>query len=555
NIRRLLPQRSATARATNTATNPHPIGETEAATRAQARKMGLAFVASEIHDKNLTHEINFQGSVNVIEAALAQRVRRVVVSSSIAAYGIHPEEGTRLLDEDRFPRGNADKYYFYDSAEVEHFAEWTLRRQDVARGMAILLLRFPWVYGPHFNNAGISMMTRPLAQMARGSGRFQLLHEDDMATAFHIAVKSDLSGPYNVGPDGVTTVRDMARVHGQQLTEVPLPVARVAADVLFRLRLSPASSHWAIPEEPCISSARFRAATGWQPRLTTHEVVHVMLLQRGRPILCSGGELRRHEVAEAVLSPVTERLRQWCTLESARGSAQLEMAELEALLSQVVHAFIDGPAGDIHLEVHAANDAEAPTVVLVAPLGGHARALAPRIAELLRARRHVVAVDRPGHGLSHGRRGDAPRRLLDVAIKGAESYARRQFGTDVVVLDASMDGLARGESNGCRASVRSTARALGWRRAALKHLAAVAPLAPVPTRWIAAPPILARYPGARAQFSDPANDALGCLYVTARTAADALDEAWSRSAAGAPDVQRDHERDGLIRLPRPTVRR
>src|SRR3989442_2985984 len=73
----------------------------------------LAFVVAEIHDKELTHSINLGGSKNVIDAAHGAGVRRLVIASSVASYGVHPDHPTPITEEE-FPRGNPDRYYFYD---------------------------------------------------------------------------------------------------------------------------------------------------------------------------------------------------------------------------------------------------------------------------------------------------------------------------------------------------------------------------------------------------------------------------------------------------------
>ena len=79
---------------------------------------------AEIHDKELTHSINLGGSKNVHRRRRWTRAsKRLVIASSVASYGAHPDHPMPIT-EDEFPRGNPDKYYFYDKAEVEHYIEW-----------------------------------------------------------------------------------------------------------------------------------------------------------------------------------------------------------------------------------------------------------------------------------------------------------------------------------------------------------------------------------------------------------------------------------------------
>ena len=61
----------------------------------------LAFLIFGSHDE--TYEINMRGSRNVFEAALEAEVKRLVYTSSVAAYGWH-DDNPDLISEDVHPR-------------------------------------------------------------------------------------------------------------------------------------------------------------------------------------------------------------------------------------------------------------------------------------------------------------------------------------------------------------------------------------------------------------------------------------------------------------------
>ena len=62
----------------------------------------LAFIIFGSHEE--TRRINLEGSRNVFEAAVAAGARRLVYTSSVAAYGFH-DDNPDLLTEDVPPRG------------------------------------------------------------------------------------------------------------------------------------------------------------------------------------------------------------------------------------------------------------------------------------------------------------------------------------------------------------------------------------------------------------------------------------------------------------------
>src|SRR5687767_11697867 len=76
----------------------------------------LAFII--LGDADQAREVNVEGSTNVFEAAFRSDVRRLVYTSSVAAYGFH-DDNPEMLDEDVPPRGSPEHYYSAQKAEVE----------------------------------------------------------------------------------------------------------------------------------------------------------------------------------------------------------------------------------------------------------------------------------------------------------------------------------------------------------------------------------------------------------------------------------------------------
>lgn len=400
----------------------------------------LAFIVAEIHDKQATHDININGSRNVIESAHAGGAERLVLASSVAAYGMH-EDNPAPLTEDSFPRGNHDKYYFYDKAEVEHFVLWWQQRHPEAE-MAITLMRPVVICGPHFGNGLLEQASGSTIVVPRGTSGFQWLHEDDLADAFHRVVKERHPGPFNVAPDdGTVPIRELTSLHGQRLVELPRRTAAAMAETLFRMRLSPASADWVGSGEVEVANDRLKAETGWRPRFDGREAASIHLIGRGRPIMRPLPLLHRREVAEAALAVPTAALREWS--ESVPGLREgLGGPEgFDAALAEAEHEFVPFRDGELHLEVHAAGEDAEATVVFSPGIGGHARFYSPVLAALRERGLNAIGVDRPGHGLSTGRRGDAPMDVTLDAVETAVRWARERFGKPVALAGSSLGGI------------------------------------------------------------------------------------------------------------------
>ncbi|SNT45822.1 NAD-dependent epimerase/dehydratase family protein [Rhodococcoides kyotonense] len=368
----------------------------------------LAFIVEELRDKRETHDINQRGSRNVLDSAYRAGVRRFVIASSINAYGaeLHDEP----LTENDYPAGDPDRYYFHDKAEVEHYAEWWLRRHPGE--MAVSMLRPTYIIGPDFSNDGIDQFTGKIGAFPQADrASYQFLHQRDLADAFHRAVKQDLVGPFNVGPQDWTRVRELAKMQGQWLFDVPEGPAIRAANVAFRLGLTPFSGQWVTAGEPVVDSTALHEKTGWTPTLTSQECAAIMVLLQGRPILQSEFALTSHDACEAALEPAT---------------AVVGVAAGE-------HVQVRTTTGSVHLEVHRGSQAGA--VVMPARPGLHARYLTPLAREVNDRGYSVVLVDPPGHGLSTGPRGRVDQTQFDAAVAEATSFARRTFGSPLSVVD------------------------------------------------------------------------------------------------------------------------
>src|SRR3954447_17123180 len=76
----------------------------------------LAFII--FGDARETQRNNLEGSRNVFEATAAAGARRLVYTSSVAAYGFHTDN-PQPLDEDVPARGSESLYYSAQKAELE----------------------------------------------------------------------------------------------------------------------------------------------------------------------------------------------------------------------------------------------------------------------------------------------------------------------------------------------------------------------------------------------------------------------------------------------------
>jgi UDP-glucose 4-epimerase len=234
----------------------------------------LAFII--VGGTDQTRRINLEGSRLVFaQAAAAKRVRRLVYTSSVAAYGFHPENPLPLT-EDVPVRGSDAFYYSAQKAELEgalrtivdasDLDAYVFRPSIVAGADALALIeQIPAV-----------LRHLPLGPVVPDPGvPFQLVHADDVAAALVAAICGDgRPGTYNLAGPGELRARDLARALGWPSVPIPGFAATLAAEAT-RLPLTPAKLKWvnALRVPVLMDASAAREGLGWAPRHSAAEVL------------------------------------------------------------------------------------------------------------------------------------------------------------------------------------------------------------------------------------------------------------------------------------------
>jgi UDP-glucose 4-epimerase len=237
----------------------------------------LAFIIMGGHEES--RRINLEGSQNVFAAAAAApRVKRLVYTSSVAAYGFHADN-PQPLTEDVPARGTDAHYYSAQKAELEASLRWAtsgagldsyiLRPCIVAGPDALLLLEsLPW-----------PLRRSPVRVMPDTGIPFQVVHHDDVATALVATVRG--AGPpgiYNLAGPGELTPADLARALSWPTVPAPRLALRVAA-AFAGLPLVPAQAQWlnAVRVPVLMDTSRARRKLRWRPRHAAAETLAAMV--------------------------------------------------------------------------------------------------------------------------------------------------------------------------------------------------------------------------------------------------------------------------------------
>ncbi|MEQ6896961.1 SDR family oxidoreductase [Microbacterium sp. KR10-403] len=167
----------------------------------------LAAIVNPGRDAALEYPVDVDGSRHVIDACVSTGVRRLVVSSSGAAYGYHPDS-PEWIDESQPVRGNDEFTYSKHKKLVEQMlADTRAQHPELEQ----VVFRSGTILGPTVRNQITALWDGPRILQVRGSDSpFVFVWVDDIAAAFARAATDGPPGIYNVAGSGAMTVPEIA---------------------------------------------------------------------------------------------------------------------------------------------------------------------------------------------------------------------------------------------------------------------------------------------------------------------------------------------------------
>ena len=165
-----------------------------------------------VHEPRKALEVNVDGTWNVIEAARAAGVKRIVYSSSASVYG----DAVTLPMTEEHPFNNRTMY-----GATKIAGEQFLRATFEQHRLPYVALRYMNVYGPRMDYKGtyVSVIMKVLDKVEAGerpvvfgdgSQAYDFVHVSDVARANLLAMKSDVTDEgFNVGTGVQTTINEL----------------------------------------------------------------------------------------------------------------------------------------------------------------------------------------------------------------------------------------------------------------------------------------------------------------------------------------------------------
>lgn len=226
------------------------------------------------------HAIDVGGTQALLEAALAQGVEQLIVTSSGAAYGYDPRNA-EWLDEDQPLRGHAQFAYAKHKLEVEQLLA-SARQQHPQ--LKQLVLRPGTILGRQVNNQITELFKKRAVLGIRGSdSRFVFIWDQDVVDIICQGLRTQSAGIFNLAGDGALSLREIAALLGKPYRALPAWLIRTALHLLKPLGLSQYGAEQLdfLRYRPVLSNQRLKQEFGYQPRYSSRQAFLAFLSAQG----------------------------------------------------------------------------------------------------------------------------------------------------------------------------------------------------------------------------------------------------------------------------------
>ena len=225
------------------------------------------------------YRVDVEGSRNVLDACVANGVKRIVVSSSGAAYGYHADNPEWIVESTPI-RGNESFAYSHHKRLVELMLEearvWHPELEQV-------IFRIGTILGKTVDNQITALFQKKRVLAIAGfRSPFVFAWDEDVVACMVRAATDGPPGIYNVAGDGALPVREVAEILGKGRLTVPAWLLKTVLWFGARLGLTGLGPEQVkfLQYRPVLSNARLKEEFGYSPQKTSRQALEAWLAAR-----------------------------------------------------------------------------------------------------------------------------------------------------------------------------------------------------------------------------------------------------------------------------------
>lgn len=230
----------------------------------------LAAIVNPGRDSALEYRVDVEGTANVLAACSAAGVRRIVVSSSGAAYGYHADNPEWLTEDDALRGNDAFPYSRHKRLVEEMLAEYRISHPELTQ----VIFRIGTILGPTVANQITGLWDgKRLLRVAGSDSPFVFIWVEDVASAMVRAATDGPPGIFNVAGDGKMTVPEIAARLGKGMLTIPAWALAAALGLGRMLRVTEHGPEKVpfLRYRPVLANDRLKSEFGFTPARTSLE--------------------------------------------------------------------------------------------------------------------------------------------------------------------------------------------------------------------------------------------------------------------------------------------
>ncbi|MEV4753697.1 NAD-dependent epimerase/dehydratase family protein [Micromonospora sp. NPDC049559] len=243
----------------------------------------LAWQVQPSRNRGRLRRTNVTGTRTVVRALQRAGVPKLVYASSFGAYSPGPKD--QRVDENWPVNGVAASAYSVDKAAVEALLDGVEREAPELRVVRIRTgVVFQREAGAEISRYFLGRLLTPVSIFRSGRLpilprnrrlRSQVVHADDAAEAYLLALRNDRVGAFNIAAEPVLDATMLARELKGHTVPAPLPLLRLVAKAAWHFRLVPGDPGWLdlTAEVPLMDCGRANRELGWQARRDARDAV------------------------------------------------------------------------------------------------------------------------------------------------------------------------------------------------------------------------------------------------------------------------------------------
>lgn len=222
-------------------------------------------------NREFEYSVDVGGTENILKACVSKGIKRIIVTSSGAAYGYHKDNPKWLKETDAI-RGNKEFAYSYHKRLVEELLQ---KNREKHPELEQVIFRIGTILGENVNNQITDLFKKPkLIGISGSDSPFVFIWDQDVVSCLMQGITGHKTGIYNLAGDGAVSVDELGEIMQKKVVRIPAALIKVGLFILKRLRLTQYGEEQVnfLRYRPVLDNSRLKKEFGFMPSYSSREV-------------------------------------------------------------------------------------------------------------------------------------------------------------------------------------------------------------------------------------------------------------------------------------------